>query len=127
MTLFDECKEALSADFNIVAPEGLMEVMDIFNKYPLHNGNILWSSVDFKDYDTADALLDEDILGTASAFVIADDASIPVFRTNFNLVLENIYDVMAICPKIFIFNDDVILHPLFPTDMIRLGVRVKSN
>lgn len=31
----------------------------------------------------------------------------------------------ALSPKLFIFNDNVILQPLFPTDKIRLGVRLK--
>lgn len=35
MTLFDECREALSADFNIVEGLAQQEALGILNKYPL--------------------------------------------------------------------------------------------
>ncbi|MBZ7282064.1 hypothetical protein FMK75_28435, partial [Klebsiella oxytoca] len=56
-------------------------------------------------------------------FVFVDNINIPVFRTNLVLVAENIYDVTALSPKLFIFNNELILQPLFPTDIIRLGIK----
>lgn len=125
MNLFDECKEALSADFNVLSEKDKVSVMGIFNKYPSANGNILWSEIDFKDFETVNDLLNEATLKNEDVYVIADNADIPIFKTNLRLVFDNIYDVTALSPKLFIFNDDVILQPLFPTDKIRLGVRLK--
>lgn len=125
MTLFEECKEALSADFNILGKEDQVSAIGIFNKYPSLNGSILWSELNFKDFDVVDELLSEFILKNKDVYVIADNADIPLFKTNLRLVLENIYDVTALSPKIFIFNDNVLLQPLFPTETIRLGIRLK--
>ncbi|EIS7447139.1 MULTISPECIES: CDI toxin immunity protein [Citrobacter] len=125
MTLFDECKEALSADFNVLDEKDQVRVMGIFNKYPSANGNILWSEIDFKDFETVNDFLNEAVLKNEDVYVIADNADIPIFKTNLRLVFENIYDVTALSPKLFIFNENVILQPLFPTDKIRLGVRLK--
>ncbi|PSR44772.1 hypothetical protein C8256_21490 [Kluyvera genomosp. 2] len=99
--------------------------MGIFNKYPSANGNILWSEIDFKDFETVNDLSNEAALKNDDVYVIADNADIPIFKTSLRLVFENIYDVTALSPKLFIFNDNVILQPLFPTDKIRLGVRLK--
>ena len=125
MTLFDECKEALSADFNVLDEKDQVRVMGILNKYPSANGNILWSEIDFKDFETVNDFLNEAVLKNEDVYVIADNADIPIFKTNLRLVFENIYDVTALSPKLFIFNENVILQPLFPTDKIRLGVRLK--
>lgn len=125
MNLFDECKEALSADFNVLSEKDKVSVMGIFNKYPSANGNILWSEIDFKDFETVNDLLNEATLKNEDVYVIADNADIPIFKTNLRLVFDNIYAVTALSPKLFIFNDNVILQPLFPTDKIRLGVRLK--
>ncbi|WP_440530058.1 CDI toxin immunity protein, partial [Serratia sarumanii] len=51
------------------------------------------------------------------------DINIPIFRANLMLVTENIYDVTALSPKMFIFNNELILQPLFPTEIIRLGIK----
>ncbi|WP_436628689.1 CDI toxin immunity protein, partial [Escherichia coli] len=42
MTLFDECREALSADFNIVEGLAQQEALGILNKYPLAKGSVTW-------------------------------------------------------------------------------------
>lgn len=55
-------------------------------------------------------------------FVFADDSSIPIFITKLKLIAENIYDVTALSPKLFIFNNEVIIQPLFPTDGVRLAI-----
>ena len=83
MTLFDECREALSADFNIVEGLAQQEALGILNKYPLAKGSVTWSEIRHSDYESFDEL----------------------------------------SPKLFIFNDEVIIQPLFPTDMFRLGIK----
>lgn len=48
MTLFDECREALSADFNIVEGLAQQEALGILNKYPLAKVRIpLYSITDW--------------------------------------------------------------------------------
>ena len=41
MTLFDECREALSADFNIVEGLAQQEALGILNKYILSRKEVL--------------------------------------------------------------------------------------
>ncbi|NUA46375.1 hypothetical protein HAT93_04122 [Dickeya solani] len=40
MTLFEECKEALSADFSVVDGQALKDAMDILNEYPFSRGGL---------------------------------------------------------------------------------------
>ena len=122
MSLFEECKQALSADFTIIDKEE-ERVNTILEGYPFVSGNISWSEISFRDFETSDELLCQSWLKNENVYVIADDANIPIFRTNLRLVLENIYDVAALSPKMFIFNERMILQPLFPTDALRLGTR----
>ncbi|NUU64732.1 hypothetical protein HQN64_01220 [Enterobacteriaceae bacterium BIT-l23] len=122
MTLFDECREALSADFNMVEGKAQQEAIDILNKYPLVKGSVTWSVIKYSDYENIDALLSAHHIENDEVFVFADDADIPVFRSRLSLIAENIYDVTALSPKLFIFNNEVIIQPLFPTEMFRLGI-----
>lgn len=125
MTLFQECQEALSADFGIVEGQEKKEVVDIFNKYPFVSGGVSWPEIEYSDYENIVDLLNIDFMKNADVFVLVDDASIPIFRSNLSLIAENIYDVTALSPKLFIFNNEIILQPLFPTEMFRLGIRSK--
>ncbi|MDT0178002.1 hypothetical protein Q9R34_18405 [Enterobacter sp. BRE11] len=125
MTLFEECQEAVSADFGIVEDQQKKEVVDIFNKYPFESGAILWSRIEYYDYEDIDSLLNVNLMENVNVFVLADDENIPIFRANLSLIAENIYAVTALSPKLFIFNDEIILQPLFPTERFRLGIRSK--
>ena len=40
MTLFEECMDALSDDFSLLAEEKEKEVINIFYKYPFEYGNM---------------------------------------------------------------------------------------
>jgi len=122
MTLFDECQEALSADFNMVDGKAQREAIDILRKYPFVKGNIMWSAIKYSDYESIDALLSAHYIENDKVFVFADDVDIPVFRSNLRLIAKNIYDVIALSTKLFIFNDEIIIQPLFPTEMFRLGI-----
>lgn len=122
MTLFDECREALSADFNVLEGREQKEALDILKKYPFAKGSVTWSAIRHSDYESIDDLLRANFVKNDDMFVFADDANIPVFRSKLNLIAENIYDVTALSPKLFVFNDEVIMQPLFPTNMFRLGI-----
>jgi hypothetical protein len=121
MTLFEECKEALGDDFSLVAPSDQKGVVDLLHKYLLADGNVAWSEIEYSDYEDLNKLLKENNLRNDSVFVFADDLDVPLFRTKLYRIAENIYDVIALSPKLFIFNDSFIFYPLFPTEKIRFG------
>lgn len=121
MLLFEECQEALKDDFYIV--EKSEEILSILRKYPMNQNAVLWSNINFIDFEDMEELMK--FLKDKKdhrVYVVADDASIPVFSSNLKLIIENIYDVIAICPKIYIFNDKLLLEPLFPSYKIRIGL-----
>lgn len=123
MILFDECKEALSKDFAIIPKELNDDIIAILSQFPFSNGNLIWSDIDYKDYADIYELLKNSVIKDLKVFVIADNQDIPIFQTNLKLLAENIYDVTALSSKLFIFNHSIIIQPLFPTEMIRLGKR----
>lgn len=123
MTLFEECKEALSEDFVIVQNELIDDVVAMLKQFPISNGNLVWSEIEHKDYADINEILNSDIIKDLKVYVLADDIDIPIFQTNLKLLVENIYDVTALSSKLFIFNNTIILQPLFPTEIIRLGIK----
>ncbi|WP_448650378.1 CDI toxin immunity protein [Pseudomonas fluorescens] len=125
MTLFEECKEALSADFKVVEGQALQAVIEVLHGFHFVRGNVMWTEMRSSVYENIGALLSANLIGD-DVFVFADDKSIPIFRTSLKLISENIYDVIALSPKLLIFNDNVILESLFPTEMFRLGVKANA-
>jgi hypothetical protein len=122
MTLFEECKEALKEDFHIVEDE--QKAIEILQTFPITYDYIMWSELSYKDYDhMEDIVNDLSILSNKSLYVLADNADVPVFRSNLKVIMENIYDVSALSPKVFIFNQDVIIEPLFPSYNLRVGLK----
>jgi len=122
MTLFEECKEALKEDFHIVEDE--QKAIEILQTFPITYDYIMWSELSYKDYDhMEDIVNDLSILFNKSLYVLADNADVPVFRSNLKVIMENIYDVSALSPKVFIFNQDVIIEPLFPSYNLRVGLK----
>ncbi|BBS35946.1 hypothetical protein ACJ9N4_20705 [Enterobacter sp. LM3] len=123
MILFDECKEALGADFEVLEGQSEKDALDVLYKYPFANGNLLWAELKHSDYEDINDLIPDNYNKNYNMFVFVDDINIPIFRTNLTLIAENIYGVTALSPKIFIFNNELILQPLFPTEIIRLGIK----
>lgn len=122
MTLFEECKEALKEDFHIVEDE--QKAIEILQTFPIPYNYIMWSELSYKDYDRMEDIVNDlSILSNKSLYVLADNADVPVFRSNLKVIMENIYDVSALSPKVFIFNQEVIIEPLFPSDNLRVGLK----
>lgn len=121
MTLFQECQNMLKDDFHIINNTDF--VLDTLSKYLTQFNSIDWDKVRHKDYDDFNFLLEDISLSDYSieVFVVADDDDIPIFKSNLELIVSNIYDVIALSPKLFIFNENIILSPLFPTYTIRAG------
>ena len=127
MTLFEECKAALKADFHIVEGVQAKAAVNILSGYLSPHGGVAWSEMDHADHESLDALLRSGVLDDQPVFVLADDADIPVFKTRLTLIAENIDDVTALCPVLYIFNEAIILQPLFPTGKIRAGSKPKAH
>ena len=124
MTLFKECKEALKEDFHIIEDE--QKAIEILQTFPIPYDYIMWSELSYKDYDRMEDIVNDlSILSNKSLYVLADNADVPVFRSNLKVIMDNIYDVSALSPKVFIFNQEVIIEPLFPSDNLRVGLKNK--
>ncbi len=123
MSLFLECCDALSEDVEIMHNSDL--ALSIFNKYPMRLNNIDWKKIFYKDYEDMSLLLDDfKVYVDDKVFIMPDDKDIPVLKSNLRLVVYNIYEVIALSPKLFIFNKDIVLYPLFPTYIIRVGTLI---
>lgn len=123
MSLFLECCDALSEDVEIMHNSDL--ALSIFNKYPMILNNIDWTKMFYKDYEDMSLLLNDfKVYVDDKVFIMPDDKDIPVLKSNLRLVVYNIYEVMALSPKLFIFNKDIVLYPLFPTYIIRVGTLI---
>lgn len=128
MSLFEECKNALKNDFQIISDIDVEDVYTKLNMYPIKQNFILWKNIDFKDFDDMDELLESmQTIQNENVYVVADDRDIPVFTSKLKSIIENIYDVMALCPKVFIFNDTILLEPLFPTYTVRMTFKPNLN
>lgn len=124
MSLFEECKNALKNDFQIISDIDVEDVYTKLNMYPIKQNYILWKNIDFKDFDDMDELLENmQTIHNENVYVVADDQNIPVFTSKLKSIIENIYDVMALCPKVFIFNETILLEPLFPTYTVRVAFK----
>ncbi|HAT1627601.1 TPA: hypothetical protein I8Y35_004416, partial [Klebsiella oxytoca] len=93
MNLFDECKEALGADFEVLEGQREKDALNILYKFPFINGNLLWDDFNYSDYEDINHLISDCYNKKHDVFVFVDNINIPVFRTNLVLVAENIYDV----------------------------------
>lgn len=128
MSLFEECKNALKNDFQIISDVDVEDVYTKLNRYPLKQNCILWTNIDFNDFDNMDELLESiQTIQDENVYVVADDQDIPVFTSKLKSIIENIYDVMALCPKVFIFNETILLEPLFPTYTVRVAFKPSLN
>lgn len=120
MTLFEECREVLEQDFNLVDNE--KEAIKLLQTFPLKENYMVWGRIDYKDYDYMEELLsDFSDLAKIHFYVLADDEKIPIFKSNLKLIIDNIYDVMALSSKVYIFNENVVIQPLFPSNTLRVG------
>lgn len=126
MTLFDECREALNACFDIVDDGDKKNVIDLLHRFPFWAGGTVWREGGFLDFESIEGLLEKNVIKNESVFVLADDEDIPIFKSNLRLIARNIYDVTALSPKIFIFNEEFLIQPLFPTEIFRLGIKDKG-
>ena len=122
MTLFEECKEALKKDFHTVKDE--QKAIEILQTYPMPYNYLIWSELSYKDYDCMEDIINDlSVLSNQRLYVVADNDNVPIFRSSLRVIIENIYDVSALSSKVFIFNEEVIIEPLFPNDTLRVALK----
>ena len=105
MTLFYECKEALSEDFHLLSEDEKEQVLKEFYKYPFEYGSIDKDSKKIKilDLDRLIELIEKKIINQ-NVYVLADINDVPVFKTNLLLALDKLDDISALSTRVFILG-----------------------
>ena len=105
MTLFDECKEALSENFHLLSEDEKEQVLKEFYTYPFEYGSIDKDSKKIKilDLDRLIELIEKKIINQ-NVYVLADINDVPVFKTNLLLALEKLDDISALSTRVFILG-----------------------
>ena len=105
MTLFDECKEALSEDFQLLSEDEKEQVLKEFYKYPFEYGSIDKDSKKIKilDLDRLIELIEKKIINQ-NIYVLADINDVPIFKTNLLLALDKLDDISALSTRVFILG-----------------------
>ncbi|EPE7491150.1 hypothetical protein ACSMAF_003230 [Cronobacter universalis] len=118
MTFFEECAVVLKSNFTIVT--GNIEKMAIKTLYEhgAINGYIDWGIKKYTLYNDFQELLKSGIVKDDKVFVFADDVDVPIFETTLSLIAANADDVLALFPKIYIYNNDFLLQPMYPYEEI---------
>ncbi|MGC6248847.1 hypothetical protein ACNO7P_10480 [Bisgaard Taxon 45] len=113
MTLFDECKLALKDDFNLICDEEKKCVMDRFYFYFLEKKE----EFNFQDYSFEEMYIFSKM---EPVYVLCDSSNIPLFTSNWKLIIDNIYDVVCLSTKVFFLDDEKLMMTLFPEDKVRV-------
>ena len=105
MTLFDECKEALSEDFQLLSEDEKEQVLKEFYKYPFEYGSIDKDSKKIKTLnpDRLIELIEKKIINQ-NVYVLADINDVPIFKTNLLLALDKLDDISALSTRVFILG-----------------------
>ena len=105
MTLFDECKEALSEDFQLLSEDEKEQVLKEFYKYPVEYGSIDKDSKKIKTLnpDRLIELIEKKIINQ-NIYVLADINDVPIFKTNLLLALDKLDDISALSTRVFILG-----------------------
>ena len=105
MTLFDECKEALSEDFQLLSEDEKEQVLKEFYKYPFEYGSIDKDSKKIKilNPDRLIELIEKKIINQ-NVYVLADINDVPIFKTNLLLALDKLDDISALSTRVFILG-----------------------
>ncbi|OOF43910.1 hypothetical protein BKK50_03830 [Rodentibacter rarus] len=124
MTLFDECKDALSSDFHLLSLEEEKYVLEKFYKYPFEYGNINKTSntINAFHFNELMKLIDEKEI-SSKVYILSDMKGIPIFKTNLLLALSKIDDISALSTKVFILGDGYLAQIVPkepPIDIVRL-------
>ncbi len=125
MTLFDECRMALSEYFYLLDKKEEEMVLKELYKYPFEFGTLNWKSPYIKELALADILqLISEKKVSKEVYVVADVADIPLFKTKLDLILNNMDDVSAISMKVFLVNKYYIATFTSTLSEIRFGMLI---
>lgn len=105
MTLFYECKEALSEDFHLLSEDEKEQVLKEFYKYQFEYGSIDKDSKKIKilNPDRLIELIENKIINQ-NVYVLADINDVPIFKTNLLLALDKLDDISALSTRVFILG-----------------------
>lgn len=105
MTLFYECKEALSEDFHLLSEDEKEQVLKEFYKYQFEYGSIDKDSKKIKilNPDRLIELIEKKIINQ-NVYVLADINDVPIFKTNLLLALDKLDDISALSTRVFILG-----------------------
>lgn len=114
MTLFEECKLALSNYFYILTDSESKDITLRLNKY--------WNSALMKHIPIILEVSNiESLISSDNVYVIVDDLHIPIFETNMKLLCENIYDVLCLASsKIFFISEKQFIVSNFPHEYVSI-------
>ncbi|PFI39026.1 hypothetical protein COI73_30920 [Bacillus cereus] len=113
-TLLEECIDALGVNIEILeGTEGRKIIRSFENKFPI----TFWGRIDWDNIQNYGNLYNEDEIkvylqncfGTDShlVYLIWDEATLPVIKTELPQVLEVIYDVTAVSFDTWIYSPDM--------------------
>ena len=105
MTLFDECKEALSEDLHFLSEGEKKRVLKEFYTYPFEYGSIDKDSKKIKilNFGRLIELIEKKIINQ-NVYVLADINDVPIFKTNLLLALDKLDDISALSTRVFILG-----------------------
>lgn len=63
-------------------------------------------------------------LNSVDVYVVADSNDVPVFKCRLDTILSHFDGVTALSCKVFIFNQNFIVHKQFPYRIIKMGYKV---
>ena len=97
-TLFDECVEALFPNVEILSEDMSTKVArNMINIFPFSKyGRVEWSDVNDKKEIVNQEVIKSLVDISEDIYIIWDDASCRVIKSNLKVVLENIDDVVAV-------------------------------
>ncbi len=111
MTLFDECLEALGARTAVLSDQETIEIFKTFSDIlPVTKwGRIEWDKIDKKiQVDSANEILKclytQDKSTDTEIFVLWDEASLPVIKSDLDRILKVIDDVTAVSSNTWLFS-----------------------
>jgi hypothetical protein len=89
MSLWDALRMNMMISYQELVRTFLSIAMDTFHHYPWLSADLLWSEMHFTDFEIIDCRMNWNWI--ANVFVLADDADVPVFKSNLRLILNTIY------------------------------------
>lgn len=128
MTLFEECKEALSEDFNLLSENEQEQVLKDFYTYPFEYGSIDKgnNSIKMLSFNKLVELIKENVINS-DVYILADVNDVPIFKTNLLLALDKLDDISVLSTKVFILGSGYLAQIVSNKIPLEIVVPVNGN